>query len=189
MNIYIKILLVLLGLAYLISPADIFPEFVIPYLGWLDDGLVLYSIFHLIRYGDLPWFLFRRKPPRHPGNKSPGKKGPGRSGPTVSGQARRQAPGKKQEAPRSGGQPRTPPHGEQNAPLSDAPPLTPHEILGVSSGASREEIQKAYKAAIKKYHPDKVSHLGKEFSDLANEKFLAIQKAYDTLKAQKRRGQ
>ena len=174
MKIYIKILLVLLGLAYLISPADIFPEFVIPYLGWLDDGVVIYSIFHLLRYGDLPWFLFRRKKPKHPGNK-----GPGKTGSTISGKARQQGAGKKQDPPRPGQDPRTSPQREQNAP----PPQTPHEILGVSPGASREEIQKAYKEAIKKYHPDKVSHLGKEFSDLANEKFLAIQKAYDTLKA------
>ena len=59
---------------------------------------------------------------------------------------------------------------------------TPYDILGIKPGASKKEIHNAYKQAIKKYHPDKLSHLGKEFSNLANEKFLEIQRAYDSLK-------
>ena len=57
----------------------------------------------------------------------------------------------------------------------------PYEILGVESGASKEEIKAAYKKLATKYHPDRVQHLGKEFQELAHKKFLAIQKAYDTL--------
>jgi len=34
---------VLLGLAYIIFPFDLVPDF-IPVLGWLDDGLVLYLL-------------------------------------------------------------------------------------------------------------------------------------------------
>ena len=45
----------------------------------------------------------------------------------------------------------------------------------------KKKIQAAYKEAIKKYHPDKLSHLGEEFSILANEKFIEIQNAYDIL--------
>jgi uncharacterized membrane protein YkvA (DUF1232 family) len=53
-----KILLVLFGLIYLISPVDLIPEILVPFLGWVDDGVVLYGIYYLIRYNRLPWNLF-----------------------------------------------------------------------------------------------------------------------------------
>jgi len=54
-----------------------------------------------------------------------------------------------------------------------------YKILGVSSSASDQEIKAAYRTMVKKYHPDRVSHLGKEFADLAHEKFQRVQEAYD----------
>jgi len=57
----------------------------------------------------------------------------------------------------------------------------PYEILGIERDASKAEIKTAYKRLIARYHPDKVQHLGKEFQELAHQKFVAIQKAYDTL--------
>ncbi len=57
----------------------------------------------------------------------------------------------------------------------------PHKILGIQSGASRQEIKAAYKKLAAQYHPDKVQHLGNEFQELAHKKFVAIQKAYDAL--------
>ena len=57
----------------------------------------------------------------------------------------------------------------------------PYKILGIDKGASQAEIKTAYKKLIARYHPDKVQHLGKEFQELAHKKFVAIQKAYDTL--------
>jgi uncharacterized membrane protein YkvA (DUF1232 family) len=65
MKTHHKILLVLLGLAYLISPVDLIPEMLVPFLGWVDDGVVLYCIYYLIRYNRLPWTVFlknRKKP-------------------------------------------------------------------------------------------------------------------------------
>lgn len=56
-----KILLVLFGLIYLISPVDLIPEFLVPILGWVDDGVILYVIYHLVRYNQLPWNLFFNK--------------------------------------------------------------------------------------------------------------------------------
>jgi uncharacterized membrane protein YkvA (DUF1232 family) len=57
----------------------------------------------------------------------------------------------------------------------------PYGILGVGRDASKAEIRTAYKRLIAKYHPDKVQHLGKEFQELAHKKFVAIQRAYETL--------
>lgn len=57
----------------------------------------------------------------------------------------------------------------------------PFKILGVKPGASSDEIKAAYRRAVAKYHPDKVTHLGKEFQDLAHQKLLAIQRAYEAL--------
>jgi len=60
----------------------------------------------------------------------------------------------------------------------------PYVTLGVKPGANKEEIKEAYRIAVSKYHPDKVSHLGRELQDLAHRKFLAIQRAYDRLMKQ-----
>jgi len=57
----------------------------------------------------------------------------------------------------------------------------PYETLGIQPGASKGEIKAAYKKLAAQYHPDKVQHLGKEFQELAHNKFVAIQKAYDAL--------
>ncbi len=57
----------------------------------------------------------------------------------------------------------------------------PYEILGVSPGADPETVKKAYRHMAAKYHPDKVSHLGEEFQQLAKEKFQEIQWAYEVL--------
>lgn len=56
-----------------------------------------------------------------------------------------------------------------------------YEVLGVASGATKEQIKAAYLNLIKQYHPDKVSHLGKEFQEMAKEKTQAINRAYEIL--------
>ena len=58
----------------------------------------------------------------------------------------------------------------------------PYEILGVAPGAGPEEIKAAYRQISQKYHPDKVAHLGLEFQELAQKKFVEIQQAYETLR-------
>jgi len=57
----------------------------------------------------------------------------------------------------------------------------PYEILGVSRNATKEEIRSAYRRQARRYHPDRVTHLGDEFQRLAKEKFQEIQKAYEIL--------
>jgi hypothetical protein len=57
----------------------------------------------------------------------------------------------------------------------------PYRILGIEKGLSKEEIKKAYRKLANQYHPDKVSHLGAEFKDLAEKRFKEIHEAYEML--------
>ncbi len=57
----------------------------------------------------------------------------------------------------------------------------PYNILEIERGDSKDKIKAAYKRLAAQYHPDKVQHLGKEFQELAHNKFVAIQRAYDKL--------
>ncbi len=68
-------------------------------------------------------------------------------------------------------------HTTNNDPRGD-----PFQILGIDRKASQSEIRHAYKELANKYHPDKVSHLGKEFQALAERRFREIQEAYEKLK-------
>lgn len=63
----------------------------------------------------------------------------------------------------------------------ERPDRDPYRILGVSRQAGPEEIKKAYKALLAEYHPDKVSHLGKDLQELAHKKTQEISWAYQQL--------
>ena len=58
----------------------------------------------------------------------------------------------------------------------------PYRILEIDESANEEEVKKAFRKMANKYHPDKVSHLGKEMQDLAEEKFKAVNDAYQQIK-------
>ncbi len=45
---------------------------------------------------------------------------------------------------------------------------TAHELLGVKQGATAEEINKAYKNKIKRYHPDKIGPQGEKIAEALN---------------------
>ncbi|TYA74015.1 molecular chaperone DjiA [Seonamhaeicola marinus] len=56
-----------------------------------------------------------------------------------------------------------------------------YTVLELEKGASVDEIKKAYRKMAKKYHPDRVIHLGKEHQKGAEEKFRQVQDAYEHL--------
>ena len=56
-----------------------------------------------------------------------------------------------------------------------------YKILEIDPSATKSEIKAAYRKMAKKYHPDKVLHLGKEHQKGAEEKFRKVQEAYEQL--------
>lgn len=57
--------------------------------------------------------------------------------------------------------------------------MDPYKVLGVSKGASEEEIKRAYREMVKKYHPDQ--YADNPLGDLAEEKIKEINEAYRIL--------
>ena len=58
----------------------------------------------------------------------------------------------------------------------------PYVVLGVPRLAGQDEIKRAYREMMTKYHPDKVSHLGSEFREMARVRAEAINRAYEMLR-------
>jgi uncharacterized membrane protein YkvA (DUF1232 family) len=153
LSLYYKIIVIILGLAYLVSPWDILPEAIASYLGLIDDFFVISTIVYILKYNRLPDLGFLNKFKGFKSNKNQN---------NYQEQSAQQQKNASKQKPNNNSK-------------------DPYEILEIPPGSSKADIHLAYKAAIKKYHPDKVSHLGEEFAHLANEKFLDIQKAYDSL--------
>lgn len=62
----------------------------------------------------------------------------------------------------------------------------PYKVLGVSPSATEDEVKKAYRELIKKYHPDNYS--GSPLEDLASEKMKEVNEAYDEIMRQRKTG-
>ena len=146
-----KLVLMILGLLYVLSPFDVLPDWIIGW-GWLDDGVIAVLI------GRFLYERFVKSGSIHAARK-------GREKPEA-GQFN------------TGASDRQETRGQEN----DAS-LDPYQILSVDRDASQEEIKKAYLQLANQYHPDKVTHLGKEFRELAEIKFKKIQQAYDELRS------
>lgn len=65
-------------------------------------------------------------------------------------------------------------------------PDTAYKILELSPSASVDEIKKAYRTMVKKYHPDRVITNDEAIKKGAEEKFRQVQEAYEQI--QKERG-
>ena len=55
----------------------------------------------------------------------------------------------------------------------------PYKVLGVEPNATDEQIKDAYRALVKKYHPDKFAD--SDLAELANEKMKDVNAAYDEI--------
>ena len=62
----------------------------------------------------------------------------------------------------------------------------PYQVLGISRGASDEEIKKAYRSLSRKYHPD--ANINNPNKAAAEEKFKQVQQAYDQIMKEKEMG-
>jgi DnaJ like chaperone protein len=60
-----------------------------------------------------------------------------------------------------------------------------YKILEVDATVSDEEVRKAFRKMAMKNHPDKVSYLGEEIKQKANEKFKKINEAYEAIKKER----
>lgn len=58
--------------------------------------------------------------------------------------------------------------------------MDPYKVLGVSPSASDDEIKKAYRSLVKKYHPDRYAG-NKAQQDAASEKLKQINEAYNEI--------
>ena len=54
-------------------------------------------------------------------------------------------------------------------------------ILEIDKNASNDEIKKAHRKMVIKYHPDKLQGVSKDIIKLAEEKFLLVQQAYENI--------
>ena len=59
-------------------------------------------------------------------------------------------------------------------------------ILEIDKEASNDEIKRAHRKMVQKYHPDKLQGVSKEIIKLAEEKFLLVQKAYENIMKSRR---
>lgn len=64
--------------------------------------------------------------------------------------------------------------------------ISAYKILEIDPSCNDEDIKKGYRKMANKYHPDKVSHLGYDLQKLAEEKFKAVNNAYQTIKKERR---
>jgi DnaJ like chaperone protein len=60
-----------------------------------------------------------------------------------------------------------------------------YKILEIDPSVSDQEIKKAYRSMAARFHPDKVQHLGPDFQKMAEDKFKAINEAYQHIKTER----
>lgn len=64
-----------------------------------------------------------------------------------------------------------------------------YQLLELTPAASQEEIKRAFRAQIARYHPDKVQHLGEEFQAMAAIRATELTEAYRILSDVRRRAE
>jgi DnaJ-domain-containing protein 1 len=67
-----------------------------------------------------------------------------------------------------------------------APPsIDPYATLGVSSSATDDEIEQAYRRRMSEYHPDRVANSAQEIRELAGQRAREINGAHEEIKRQR----
>ncbi|MCK9618814.1 MAG: TerB family tellurite resistance protein [Lentimicrobiaceae bacterium] len=61
-----------------------------------------------------------------------------------------------------------------------------YDVLEIVPSATDEEVKKSYRKMALKYHPDKVSYLGEEIQQAANEKFKKVNEAYQLISKERK---
>jgi hypothetical protein len=64
-----------------------------------------------------------------------------------------------------------------------------YQLLEIPPASSIDEVKKAFRQQIARYHPDKVQHLGKEFQAMAAERAADLTEAYRVLSDEGRRAE
>ena len=64
--------------------------------------------------------------------------------------------------------------------------MDPYQVLGISPGATEEEIKKAYRKLSRKYHPD--ANINNPNKAQAEERFKEVQEAYDLIMDEREHG-
>ena len=58
---------------------------------------------------------------------------------------------------------------------------THYDVIGIQPAAEADEVKRAFRREIARYHPDKVQHLGMEFQEIAATRAAALTEAYRVL--------
>ena len=66
---------------------------------------------------------------------------------------------------------------------------TYYDLLEIPPTSSSDEVKRAFRLQIARYHPDKVQHLGKEFQAMAAERAAELTEAYRILSHEGRRAE
>lgn len=61
-----------------------------------------------------------------------------------------------------------------------------YKVLEIGKSVPDDAVKKAYRRMAKKYHPDRVGHLGKEHQEGAEAKFRQVQEAYEHIQKERR---
>ena len=84
-------------------------------------------------------------------------------------------------------QPRVPPRGSsakagpKTAPPMAPAPSTPRAVLGVAADATLRDVQRAWRAAVKRWHPDRIPTTDPVVLEEAHRRFSELHAAYEAL--------
>ena len=56
-----------------------------------------------------------------------------------------------------------------------------YKLLEIDKTATNEQVKKAHRKMIMKFHPDRLKGVSDDIVKLANEKFLLVQEAYEKI--------